>query len=80
MSYRDIQAILKKDLGWKPYKPHHVQQLFPDNFNERMEFCEYFLQWTDDYPGALHHIIRSEAVFHVGGFVKQAQLPLLVRK
>ena len=59
-----------KDLGWKPYKPHYVQQWIPDDCGKRMGFCEHFLQWTDDCLNVLNNIIWSDqAVFHVGGFV-----------
>ena len=57
ISYHAIQGIFKKDFGWKPNKPHYVQQLFLDDCDERMEFCEHLLQWIDDCPGVFHNII-----------------------
>ena len=38
-----VATILKKDLSFKPWKPHYVQQLFPDDCDRRMEFAEKFL-------------------------------------
>jgi hypothetical protein len=62
-----VKTILRKELSFKPWKPHYVQQLLPDDCDRRLEFAETFLGWNDDWPQLFDNILWSdEAVFHVG--------------
>lgn len=72
LSRYSVATILKKDLSFKPWKPHYVQQLFPDDCDRRMEFGEIFLSWNEDWPELFENILwTDEAVFHIGGFVNR---------
>ncbi|CAF3770620.1 unnamed protein product [Rotaria sp. Silwood1] len=72
LSYRTIHAVLTKELHYSAWKPHLVQQIFPEDCDIRMEFSEIMLSWKDDWPELFDNILWSdEAVFHVGGFVNR---------
>ena len=48
---------------------------------ETREWCFGNISFSELMTGVLHTIVWSEeAVFHVGDFYQQAQLPLLIRK
>ena len=67
-----IRTVLKKDLGFRPWKPHYCQWLSLEDCDRRMEFGESMLGWHAEWPDLFDNIIWSdEAVFHVGGFVNR---------
>ncbi|CAF2088788.1 unnamed protein product [Rotaria magnacalcarata] len=67
-----IHSVLKTELHYRAWKPHLVQQIFPEDCDIRMEFSEIMLDWKDDWPELFDNILWSdEAVFHVGGFVNR---------
>jgi len=37
-------VILKKHLGWRPWKRHTTQRLFPRDFEQRRDFCEDIIE------------------------------------
>ena len=67
-----VRTVLKKDLNFRPRKPHYVQELTPEDCDRRMEYGELMLGWHDDWPKLFENILWSdEAVFHIGGFVNR---------
>ena len=72
LSYTLVRDILHKDLNFKPWKPHYVQELFPEDMDRRLEYAENMLEMSERRPDVFSKIIWSdEAVFHVGGFVNR---------
>jgi len=72
LSRRTVLTVLKKDLNFRPRKPHYVQKLTPEDSDCRMEYGELMLGWHEDWPTLIENIPWSdEAVFHVGGFVSR---------
>ena len=43
-----VRTVLKKDLNFRPRKPHYVQELTPEGCDRRMEYGELMLGWHDD--------------------------------
>ena len=67
-----ILNVLHEDLRYRQWKPHYVQQLFPEDCDRRVEFCETMLAWFEDCPELSSKILwTDEAVFRVGGFVNR---------
>ena len=67
-----VLTVLKKDLNFRPRKPHYVQELTPEDCDRRMEYGELILGWHEDCPKLFENILWSdEAVFHIGGFVSR---------
>ena len=65
-------TVLEKDLNVRPWKPHYVQELTPEDCDRRMEYGELMLGWHEDWPQLFENILWSdEAVFHIGGFVNR---------
>ncbi|CAF3023534.1 unnamed protein product [Rotaria sp. Silwood2] len=72
LTYYTIHSVLKKELNYRAWKPHLVQQIFPEDCDIRMEFSEIMFGWKDDWPELFDNILWSdEAIFHVGGFVNR---------
>ena len=44
-----VRTVLKKDLNFRPRKPHYVQELTPEDCDCRMEYGELMLGWHDDW-------------------------------
>ena len=64
--------MLKKELQYRPWKPHYVHELKHEDCDRRMAYSEHMLQRLGEAPGLLDRIIWSdEAIFHVGGFVNR---------
>jgi hypothetical protein len=67
-----IRKVLKKELDFRLWKPHHVRELTPEDCDRRMEYGKLMLGWHKDFPQLLENILWSdEAIFHVGGFVNR---------
>ena len=49
MSVGKIWTILKKDLGWKPYRPITVQMLNPNNMEARLAACQFWLTFPTSW-------------------------------
>ena len=65
-----VRRILKKDLKMKPYIPRMTQELFAEDFDSRMEFCEQWLESIAENPSFHEHVLWSdEAKFHLNGHV-----------
>lgn len=72
LSRHTIRTVLKKELNFRPWKPHYCQQLSPEDCDHRMEYGELMLGWYGDWPQLFENIIWSdEAIFHIGGFVNR---------
>jgi hypothetical protein len=63
---------LKEELDFRPWKPHHMQELTPEDCDRGMEYGELMLGWHEDFPQLFENILWSdEAIFHVGGLVNR---------
>jgi len=72
LSRHTVHLVLKKDLNFRPRKPHYVQELTREDCDRRMEYGELMLGWHEDWPKIFENILWSdEAVFHIGGFVNR---------
>jgi len=72
MSVTSVRTVLKTELKWRPWKPHYVQALYPDDLDRRHEFAEKMIEWHETHPDLFDNILWSdEAIFHVGGFVNR---------
>ena len=49
MSVGKIWTILRKDLGWKPYRPITVQMLNPNNMEARLAACQFWLTFPTSW-------------------------------
>lgn len=43
IKYTKVHRIIKKDLGWKPFKRHTSHGLFPGDSARRETFCDWML-------------------------------------
>lgn len=67
-----VRTVLHKELNFRPWKPHYVQELKFEDCDRRMEYGELMLGWHEDWPQLFENILWSdEAVFHIGGFVNR---------
>ena len=65
-------TVLREDLGFRPWKPHAVQELKPEDCDRRLEFGETMLMWLEQTPDMLKNNLWSdEAIFHVEGMVNR---------
>ena len=72
LSRHTVGMVLKKDLNFRPRKPHYVQELTPEDCDSRIEYGELMLGWHEDWPKLFEIILWSdEAVLHIGGFVSR---------
>lgn len=72
LSRHTICSVLTKDLNFRPWKPHYVQDLTHEDCEHRMEYGESMLGWHEEWPQLFENILWSdEAVFHTGGFVNR---------
>ena len=72
LSRHTVRTILKKELHYRPRKPHYCQKISAEDCDRRLEFAELMLDWHLDWPEVFDNILWSdEAVFHVGGFVNK---------
>jgi hypothetical protein len=75
LSRYTIHKVLKEELDFHPWRPHHVQELIPKDCNSRMEYRELMLSWDEDFPQLSENILWSDqAIFHVGGFVNRHKI------
>lgn len=66
----NLQRILKKHLDLRPYRIRVCQQLYPDDPQQRLWFCDKILEKLNDDPMFLHKLCFSdEARFHTNGVV-----------
>jgi len=67
-----VLNILKKDLGWRAWKPHYLHRLLPGDCDKRRVFAESMLEWYEGDANVFNNIVWSdEAIFHVGGLVNR---------
>ncbi|XP_018375240.1 PREDICTED: uncharacterized protein LOC108769006 [Trachymyrmex cornetzi] len=67
ISTMSVHKILKKN-GFHPYKVNLVHELNEDDFDRRVEFCEYMMSRIDDDHNFLSRIVFSdEATFQLNG-------------
>jgi len=72
LSRHTVCTVLKKDLNFRPRKPHYVQELTPEDCDRRMEYGELMLGWHDDWPKLFENILWSdEAGFYIFAFVSR---------
>jgi hypothetical protein len=68
----ETRKVLKEELDFLQWKPHHMQKLTPEDGNHRMEYGELMLGSHEDLPQPFENILWSDkAIFHVGGFINQ---------
>ena len=48
LSRQMVRRVLKKDLNFRPRKPHYMQELTPENCDRRMECGELMLGWHEN--------------------------------
>ena len=64
-----------KEHNFHPFKFTQVQQLSEDDYDRRMEFCQWVVDKQHDQADFHHQILFSdEAVFHVNGVVNRHNL------
>lgn len=72
LSNRTLRRILKNDLKFHPYKMQIVQHLKPQDYNNRVRFCEQMLNVIEQDEDRIHNLWMSdEAHFHLSGFVNK---------
>ena len=72
VSESTIFKIVKKELKFRPWKPHYVQKLEYDDNARRLMYANHMDTWLNEEPALLENILWSdEAVFCVGGFVNR---------
>jgi AraC-like DNA-binding protein len=49
LSYRSLRVILKEDLKMKPYKIHRCQELTNQHKEQRIQFCQWFMEGDIDW-------------------------------
>ena len=50
LSRHKTRTVLKKDLNFRPPKPHYVQELTTEDCDCRMEYGKLMLGWQEDWP------------------------------
>lgn len=71
VSSSTVYRILHKH-KYHPYKIKLVQELYEDDFDRRLEFCELLSQRLTDNPHLLHNLCFSdECTFSVNGLVNR---------
>ncbi|GAB1865891.1 DUF4817 domain-containing protein [Camponotus japonicus] len=71
IGYGSVHKILKLN-KWHPYKLYLVQELFEDDFDRRIEFCDLMMEMIVDDPLLLNNIVFSdEATFELTGNVNR---------
>ena len=71
ISRSSLQRIMS-DIGLHPYRPQALQALNEDDGDRRLQFCESFVAYCEDFPNFLNHIIWSdEACFKLNGRVNR---------
>ena len=72
VSCSTVYKIIKKELNFRPWKPHYVQELQVNDYARRLLFADQMEAWLRQTPTLLSNILWSdEAVFCVGGFVNR---------
>jgi hypothetical protein len=67
-----IRKVLKEELDFCPWNPHHVQELAPEDCDCRLEYGELMLGCNEDFPELFENILWSDKViFHVSGFISR---------
>jgi hypothetical protein len=60
--------VLKEEMDFRPWKPHHVQELLPGDCDHRMECGEFMLGWHEDFPQLFENFLWSdEAILELLG-------------
>ena len=49
LSYGVVHRILKKKLGWKPYRPHRTVCLSPAHIHSRLSACNFWVQFPEEW-------------------------------
>ena len=57
LSRHTVRTVLKKDLNFRPLKPHYVKELTPENCDRRMEYGKLMLGWHEDWPNLFENIL-----------------------
>ena len=65
-----VQRILHKDLAFQPYKIVTLQQLNPQDYQQRLSFCHTMLDMFDENEN-LTPIMSDEVHFHLNGTVNK---------
>ena len=72
LTYNTVHSVLTKEIHYRAWKPHLVQEIFPEDCDIRMEFSEIMLDWKDGWPELFDNILWSdETVFDIGGLVNR---------
>jgi len=66
-----LRRMLKR-MGYRVYQPRLIHALHVDDYDRRLEFCEWFLNCFDEDPQFYRHILWSdEATFKLNGTVNR---------
>lgn len=69
ISKTSYYRIMRK-LNFRPYLPHHVPALKPQDIERRNQLCGEILVLIDSHPTAIDHIIWSdESMFYLSGTI-----------
>ena len=49
MSFGKVWKVLRKNLSWKPYRPHHALCLTPAHKASRLKACEFWLKHGEEW-------------------------------
>lgn len=72
ISDSSVRRILHKDLNFHPYKLQIVQCLKPNDYQQRILFCETMLRMFQENDDQVNNLWMSdEAHFHLSGFVNK---------
>lgn len=66
-SYR----IMREHLSLKPYKAQFVQQLYEEDFQDRVEMCQTLIQLLTNNNNRGNIFFSDEAAFHLSGLVNK---------
>ena len=80
ISYSSTQNIVKKKLQLHAYKVQVCHQLQPGDFTRRIEFCEWFLQNSEDQDFLGGLIMSDEAHFSLNGHVNRQNMRFWARE
>ncbi|PNF20161.1 hypothetical protein B7P43_G00613 [Cryptotermes secundus] len=71
-----VWKILRRRLHFKPYRPQLLQQLKPEDYGRRLEYCVTMQEAMEDEDFAAKLIFSDEATFNLSGKVNRHNVRL----
>ncbi|PNF14136.1 hypothetical protein B7P43_G18364, partial [Cryptotermes secundus] len=71
-----VWKYLQRRLHFKPYRLQLLQQLKPEDYDKRLEFCVTMQKALEDEDFAAKLIFSDEATFHLSGMVNRHNVRL----